>query len=128
MDQDQQQPADPKQVENPFKSPPITLVDDRQPPVRPYTSQTSAEAMLALVLAILGIPGAVFCCFGVVTVWMELGALMLAVAAKKKIRDNPYVGGNGLATAAICVALVVLTLYAVGYIMMFIMTEVGKRF
>lgn len=123
MEQDEQPPADqPEQGESPFaprlgdsaaeSPPPITLADDHRPPIRPYTGQVCAESVTALVLSILGITGSFFCCFGGVTVWMELIALMLAVNAKKKIRADPYVGGDGLATAAISIALVILTLYA----------------
>ena len=131
MEQDEQNPADrPEEGQNPFgpplddsppkSPPPITLLADDGPPIGAYVGQTCVEAVIALVLAILGISGMFFCCFGAVSIWMELGALMLAVTAKKKIRANPYLGGDGLATAAITIALITLSLYAVGSIAMFL--------
>ena len=120
MEQDEQQPVGPEQGDNPFGSPPITLVDDGQPPLQPSAGLTCNEAVLALVLSLLGIASGPFCCFGVVTIWMELGALMLAVTARKRIGDNPHLRGEGLARAAICIALIILALYAVGHIFMFV--------
>ena len=139
MEQDEQTPADrPEQGQCPFgpplddsrpkNPPPITLLPDDQPPIRPYVGQTCVEAVLALVLSILGISGMFLCCFGVVSVWMELGALMLAVTAKKKIRANPYLGGDGLASAAISIALVVLGLYALRRIATFLFFGFASRF
>ena len=138
MEQDQQTPADrPEQGQSPFgpssddsgpkNPPPITLLDDAQPQIRPYVGQTCVEAVLALVLSIVGISGMFVCC-GVVSVWMELGALMLAVNAKKKIRANPYLSGNGLATAAISIALTILALYALWTIAAFIFFGFASRF
>ena len=139
MEQDEQTPADrPEQGQCPFgppldgsgpkSPPPITLLADDRPPMRPYVGQTCVEAVLALVLSILGISGMFICCFGVVSVWMELGALMLAVTAKKKIRANPYLGGDGLATAAISIALIVLALYALGSIAWFLFIGFASPF
>lgn len=139
MEQDEQPLADrPEQGQSPFgpplddsgpkSPPPITLLADDRPPIRPYVGQTSVEAVLALVLSILGISGMFFCCFGMVSVWMELGALMLAVNAKKKIRANPYLGGDGMATAAISIALIVLALYALGSIAMFLFIGFASPF
>ena len=138
MEQDQQTPADrpeqgqspsgpPLDYSGPKNPPPITLLDDARPPIRPYVGQTCVEAVLALVLSIVGISGMFVCC-GVVSVWMELGALMLAVNAKKKIRANPYLSGDGLATAAIFIALTVLALYALWTIVVFICFGFASRF
>ncbi len=130
MEQDEQQPAEPEQGESPFGAPPITLSGAERPPVPPYSGPPSIEAVLALILAILGVPaGCVFyCSAGGVTIWMELGALMLAVAAKKKVWANPGLGGDGLATAAIWVALIILTLCAAGSVIMLIWMSTVMQF
>jgi hypothetical protein len=139
MEQDEQTPADraeqgqcpfgpPLDGSPPKSPPPITMLADERPPIRPYAGQTCVEAVLALVLSVLGISGMFVCCFGMLSVWMELGALMLAVTAKKKIRANPYLGGDGLATAAISIALIVLGLYALGSIAMFLFIGFASRF
>ena len=112
----------------PKSPPPITLLANDRPPIRPYVGRTCVEAVLALVLSVLGLSGMFICCFGVVSVWMELGALMLAVTAKKKIRANPYLGGDGLATAAIAIALIFLGLYALWSIGAFLLIGFASRF
>lgn len=129
MEQDEQPPAQPERGECPFgplpgdssaeSTPPITLLADGRPPIRPYVGKTCVEAVVAFGLSIGGAWGSC-CCFGALGISLEIGALMLAVTAKKKIKANPYLTGDGLATAAIVVALVFLSLYAMGSIAMFL--------
>lgn len=77
-------------------------------------TQKCSEATTALVLAIVGLPVGLLCCV-LVGVGLQIGALVTANQAKQKIAANPYLTGEGQATAAQVIAVIGLILCALGF-------------
>ncbi len=88
------QPGQPGQYPSPYGA-------NYQPPIIP---QACKEANEALIASIIGI----FCCAPI----LDPFAIYKALQAKKRIRENPYLTGDGIATGAIIVAIIGLLSWA----------------
>jgi Domain of unknown function (DUF4190) len=77
----------------------------------PYPQRTDGGAIASLVLGILG--------FVVFPVVPSVLAIWLGVSAKRRMRDDPTLGGEGLATAGVILGVteIVLVALAVGLLL-----------
>lgn len=79
-------------------------------------TRTCPEAKEALIMAIVGL-----FCFGII---LEPMAIMKARKAKQLIADDPTLGGSGMATAAMVIAVIGLVLWVLGIVAR--VSKIGK--
>jgi hypothetical protein len=90
----------------------VLAIQGQGAPVMPgVVRETCKEAKDALIMAILGL-----FCFGII-----LGpvAIVKASKAKKMIARDPALGGEGMATAAMVIGVIVLVLWIIGMFVRF---------